>query len=85
MSRALRVAYAACDAGLDLHGAFFVAGGEPMTPEKADGITKSGARFIPTYAMSEAGRLGNGCARPTDVTDLHFQKDAFALIPYAHS
>lgn len=55
-------------------------GGEPPTPAKIAHITHIGARWIPTYFFTEVGAVGIGCAQPFDENDLHFFKDAFALI-----
>jgi len=84
VSRALRVCLAAQEAGWDLTGTTFVVGGEPTTPAKMQAITRTGARYFPTYTVAEAGRLGMGCSQPADEGDLHFLKDAFALIQYPH-
>ena len=80
VSRAVRVCLAAEDAGLDLSGAVFLVGGEPPTPAKVRVIARVGARHFPTYSLTEAGRIGVGCSRPADANDLHFLRDAFALI-----
>ncbi|HZQ11162.1 MAG TPA: hypothetical protein VFD70_31615 [Anaerolineae bacterium] len=85
VSRGMRVALAAQEAGIDLTGTGMMVGGEPLTPEKARRITDSGARVMAQYTMSETGRIGNGCAHPLDCTDVHLARDAFALIPYAHT
>jgi hypothetical protein len=82
VSRALRVCLAAQEAGIDLTGATFTVGGEPPTPAKMQAIARTGARCFPTYTFAEAGRIGMGCGRPVDGNDLHFFKDAFALIQY---
>lgn len=80
VSRALRTSLAAQENGIDLTGVVFFGGGEPVSPDKARGIEKSGARLAPQYAMSEAGRIGNGCPRALDCTDVHLAKDSFAII-----
>jgi len=82
VSKALRVCIAAREEGLDLRGATFMGGGEPPTPAKVREIARTGARYVPTYFFTEAGAVGLGCARPADVNDLHFLKDALALIQY---
>jgi hypothetical protein len=82
VSLALRVCIAAREEGLDLMGAVFWGGGEPPTPAKIQQVTQVGARWIPSYWFSEVGAVGLGCARPTDVNDLHFLKDCLALIQY---
>lgn len=85
VSRAVRVALAAQEAGIDLAGAVFMIAGEPVTTAKVRAIELSGIRCFPTYGMSEVGRLGMGCAHPRDCTDVHLLKDAFALITHPHS
>ncbi len=82
VSKALRVCLAAREAGLDLTGATFMGAGEPPTPAKVRGITRAGARYVPTYFFTEAGAVGLGCVRPADSNDLHFFKDVLALIQY---
>jgi hypothetical protein len=74
---------AAQETGWDLTGATFIAGGEPTTTAKVQAILRSGARCFPTYTFAEAGRLGLGCSNPVDEGDLHFLKDAFAVIQYS--
>jgi hypothetical protein len=81
-SAAVRIALAALDEGLDLAGVTIMGGGEPATPGKAAQIRRSGARWVPSYAMSEAGHIGGACARPADESDLHFLNDGLALIQH---
>jgi hypothetical protein len=80
VSLALRVCIAAWEEGLNLTRATFMGGGEPPTPAKVREITRTGARWVPTYFFAEAGPIGLGCVRPTDCNDLHFLKDHLALI-----
>jgi len=82
VSTALRICIAAQEQGLDLTGVTLVGGGEPPTPAKLKGITRSGVRWIPHYTITEAGMVGLGCGQPVDGNDLHFFKDALALIQY---
>jgi hypothetical protein len=82
VSKALRLCIAARDEGLDLTGTTFFGGGEPPTPAKVRWITQTGARWIPMYWLTEAGCVGQGCARPADDNDVHFFKDGLALIEY---
>jgi len=79
-SLAMRVCVAARRRGVDLTGATFMSGGEPPTPAKVAEITRTGARFLPIYATSEAGRVAMPCARPTSVNDVHVARDAVAVI-----
>jgi len=80
VSKALRVALAAEDRGIDLTGLTFSSGGEPATPAKAAAIRRSGARFIPNYFFMEAGPVGLGCPESPDPGDQHFMADHLALI-----
>lgn len=79
VSRALRVCVEAEQEGFDFSGVTFMIAGEPPTPAKVRGITKTGARCFPTYGLAESGRIGMGCANPTDSNDLHLLNDAFAV------
>ncbi|MGQ9682401.1 MAG: hypothetical protein ACUVX9_07690 [Anaerolineae bacterium] len=82
VSMAARVALAAGEAGLDLTGAVFMGGGEPPTPGKVRTIEACGAKWVPSYFLSEAGPVGFGCGHPADGNDLHFGRDSLALIQY---
>ncbi|MBC8427809.1 hypothetical protein H8D98_00960 [bacterium] len=82
VSKALRICLVAQEEGLDLTGATMSVGGEPPTPAKVRQITRTGACWMPIYPFSETGIVGLGCARPIDGNDLHFFKDALALIQY---
>jgi hypothetical protein len=85
VSRALRVCVAAGQAGFDLAGVTVRVGGEPITAAKAQAIRRAGVRVLPAYGAIETGAIGLGCAHPAETDDVHFCKDAFALIahPYA--
>ena len=80
VSRNLRVCLAALEEGLDLTGLTCWGASEPPTLGKVRDITGAGARWVPDYAFVEAGFVGVGCARPADSNDIHFAKDALALI-----
>jgi hypothetical protein len=82
VSLAMRICIAAKEEGLKLTGATFLGSGEPPTPAKIAHITRLGARWIPAYFFTEVGAVGMGCAQPADENDLHFLKDAFALIQF---
>jgi hypothetical protein len=84
VSRGVRVCLAAQEAGMSLKGLVISGGGEPITPAKARAIESVGARYFANFAFTEAGTLGNGCARPLDEGDVHLFKDAFALFAYPH-
>jgi hypothetical protein len=80
VSLLVRVAAAALEEGLDLSGAVFGGGGEPPTPAKVEQIRRSGARYLPSYAVSELGRIGTACLNPVELNDHHFCADHLALI-----
>ncbi len=81
-SRGLRICLAAQDAGLDLRGAVFRLGGEPMTAAKMAGIEATGARVFTTYGFSEIGRIGMDCSRGREINDLHLCTGIAALVQY---
>jgi hypothetical protein len=80
VSRLLRVAVAANEAGIDLRGVVLAGGGEPPTPAKVAMIRRTGARFIANYSFSEVGSVGCSCLRSDDPNDQHFLQDHLALI-----
>ena len=80
VSRLVRVAVAATEAGIDLRGVVMGGGGEPPTPAKVATILKSGARFVANYSFSEAGSVGSACLHSDDPNDQHFLQDHLALI-----
>ena len=82
VSRAVRVCVAAAEAGISLRGATFRMSGEPVSQAKAERITASGARFYSSFAQSEAGRVGEGCASPSDPSDVHLLSGFVALIAH---
>ena len=85
VSHATRVCVAAMEAGLDIRGATFRIGGEPVTPAKADLIRSTGARIVTGYGMVEISTVGLACADSTDAGDVHFAKDSLALITHPHA
>lgn len=80
VSSGVRVSLAAQKAGLDISGAAFRVGGEPLTESKADIIKRSGCRVFCHYHISEFGMLGAACADPSDLDDVHVTHDKTALI-----
>lgn len=79
-SLALRVCVAAERLGTGLEGVTFLGGGEPPTATKVQRITRTGARWFPTFAATETGTMGMGCAAPRCGNDLHLATDCVALI-----
>jgi len=85
VSHAFRVCVAARKAGLDLSGATFRMGGEPVTPAKARVMEDSGIRIITGYGMVEISAIGLGCANPIEAGDVHLASDTVALITHPHA
>ncbi len=82
ISLSVRVCVAAYEEGLDLSGAVFLAGGEPVTPARAAAVSRTGARLAPVYISSDMGPVGHGCAAPAEVGDQHLLEDCVALIQH---
>jgi hypothetical protein len=82
VSRALRVALAALDAGVDLTGLTIRVGGEPATSGKVRRIRATGARVMPAYGSIEAGAIGLGCPNPAEIDHMHLASDAVALVTH---
>jgi hypothetical protein len=80
VSKALRIAIAATENGIDLTGVTITSGGEPPTPAKVRRITDTGARFIPNYFFMEAGPIGLGCTDASGLNDQHFMSDHLAVV-----
>jgi hypothetical protein len=79
-SSAMTVCRYARDAGIDLAGAWFNVGGEPVTEARLAAVREVGARMMPGYGSSESGLLGYGCARPSGPDDVHVLSDLHAVI-----
>ncbi len=77
---AVRVCQVAKKEGINLSGGAFVVGGEPLTQTKSDEIRASGGKLISIYAITEMGLMGFSCANPCAVDDVHFFKQAYAVI-----
>ena len=82
VSRALRVAVAAEETGLDLTGLTIRVGGEPATSAKVERMRRVGARVMPAYGSIEAGAIGLGCPRPSEIDHMHLAHDAVALVTH---
>jgi hypothetical protein len=81
-SKAVRVAIAARELGLDLTGAVFSGGGEPVTQAKVDEIARAGGRFVSGYIAMETGIIGMQCPHATDPNEQHFFRDHLAVIQH---
>lgn len=80
-SSAVRLCQAALGAGVDLQGARFTIGGEPVTEARLDAVRQVGAEALPQYAGTESGgSIGSGCLAPEAPDDVHLYHDLHALI-----
>ena len=79
-SSALRLCQSAFEAGIDLAGAQFTVGGEPITDARLATINRSGATAVPRYGSIESGPIAYGCLAPSASDDVHLQHDLHALI-----
>jgi hypothetical protein len=80
VSKALRVAIAAKEKGIDLTGAIVCSGGEPPSPAKVARIRETGAKFFSNYFFTELGPVGQSCTTTDDPNDQHVFLDHVALI-----
>ena len=80
VSAAVLVCQAAAVLGLDLRGAQFSVGGEPITPSRLDAIRKAGAEAAPRYGSMDAGLIGDGCLAPAAADDHHLYDDLLAFV-----
>jgi hypothetical protein len=79
-SAAVRLCLAARDAGLDIRGARFSVGAEPITEARVDAVRRVGAELTCGYSTIEAGRVGYGCLAPAHTDELHLLHDMLALV-----
>jgi len=78
-SLAVRVCLAARERALDISGAHFVTGAEPLTKAREEIIRASGCTVSATYTSSETGNIGRGCRNSTG-DDVHLFKSHLAVI-----
>jgi hypothetical protein len=79
-SLAVRICQIARQRGLDLTGARFFIGGEPVTATKWKEVTGVGAAICPVYGFVEGGFIGAGCCNPVTPGEIHLFEDSFALV-----
>ena len=79
-SSAVVVCQAALDAGRDLRGARFTAGGEPTTAARRAAIEAAGAVVLPRMGTTETDIVSYGCVAPVAADDMHFFEDRLAVI-----
>jgi hypothetical protein len=80
VSRHLRIAIAANEAGINLTGAVLRGGGEPPTAAKVAQIVSTGATFRAGYAFTEVGPVGSCCLNDDAPNHQHFMQDHLAMI-----
>jgi hypothetical protein len=79
-SSAVRVCQAALEAGLDIGGARFTAGGEPSTAARLAAIRRAGAEVAPRYGSTETDIIAYACLAPQAPDDMHLLHDRHAII-----
>lgn len=79
---AIRVCHAAREKQLDISGATFIVGGEPLTEAKLKEIKAVGTNVVNMYGGADVGLIGFGCANPVVADDVHQFSDARALIQH---
>jgi phenylacetate-coenzyme A ligase PaaK-like adenylate-forming protein len=80
VSPAVRLCHLAYESGIDLTGAVFSLGGEPLTEARRATIERVGAAISLHYGTTEAGNVGRGCLAPEAADDVHFGHDRLAVI-----
>jgi len=80
-SSAVRLCKAAAERGVDLRGAQFILGGEPVTAARLASIRRAGADGLAHYGSAETGStMAYGCLSPSWTDDSHVTHDLFAFI-----
>jgi hypothetical protein len=80
VSAVVRVAMTAKQAGLDISGTFFRAGGEALTDAKREAVESTGSEITPSYVVSEVGSVGVGCRQMKRGNSVHHFADSTAVI-----
>ncbi|MBI5836859.1 MAG: hypothetical protein HZB25_06420 [Candidatus Eisenbacteria bacterium] len=79
-SSAVRVARAAAERGLDLRGAVFLTGGEPLTARRHEFLQAGGARAYARYVSTETGLIAAACPSGDPPDSMHLYEDRLAAI-----
>jgi len=80
-SPAVRLCQAAFEARIELSGAHFTLGGEPVTEARMAVVRRVGAHGLPRYGSADTGgSIGDGCLTPEVVDDVHLFHDLQAVI-----
>jgi phenylacetate-coenzyme A ligase PaaK-like adenylate-forming protein len=80
-SSAVRLVQHAQRNGVDITGATFFTGGEPLTDARRRFIESAGVNVFPRYVASEAGLIAASCRHRTGSDDMHVYTDRVAVIP----
>ncbi len=78
-SGAARICAAALERNLDISGTCFRVSGEPFSASKEELFKRAGCLAWCTWAMSEAGTLGGGCANRQHRDEVHIALNKVAL------
>lgn len=79
-SMAVQLCEQAADAGIDVAGTRFTLTGEPLTPARVESLARQGTQAAPDYGSNETGQVGEPCAAPGPVDDLHLLDDLHGVI-----
>jgi len=82
VSAVQRICRTAGEKGIDIHGARFIIGGEPVTDMKLREIESVTSHYCIFYGISESGFTGAGCFDPLYPDDVHIFEDTFGLITH---
>jgi hypothetical protein len=80
VSSGVAIAQAAEAAGLDLRGARFSVGSEPMTQARRNAIRRIGVSVAAGFGTTETSRVGYGCLDESTVDEVHLLGDLNAVI-----
>jgi hypothetical protein len=80
VSSGVAIAEAAEAAGLDLRGARFSIGSEPMTEARRAAIRRAGVSVASGFGTTETSRIGYGCLDAGTVDEVHVLGDLNAVI-----
>ena len=76
----MSICRAAAVRGIDLSGAQFTVGGEPLTPARAAFLRASGVGVVPRFMSVECAYIGYGCLNPDGTDDYHSINDFTTVI-----
>jgi hypothetical protein len=80
VTSAMSVCRAAAARGIDISGAQFTVGGEPLTSVRMALLSASGAVAVPRFMSVECAYIGYGCLNPDGTDDYHSISDFTTVI-----